>query len=223
MNIEKHVLLSLVAVVGAAVALPASAAITVGNTSISSPVAATGFETMPPVVFAGVDYIDGGVVVRGVGDEGGQNNIGFQLSDPQGVGSWGTIDATGYTDAKLQSGGTFNSFSGFFGSEGFSPVPAELIATFFLGGVLVGTADGGPLALTGQTISFFGFTADEVQFSGASPFAANKNRIGVDDLAFGASVAGVPEPASWALLISGFGMAGATLRRRRAVALAARA
>jgi len=28
---------------------------------------------------------------------------------------------------------------------------------------------------------------------------------------------GVPEPAAWALMISGFGMAGATLRRRRAV------
>ncbi len=31
----------------------------------------------------------------------------------------------------------------------------------------------------------------------------------------------VPEPASWALMITGFGMAGATLRRRRAVAVAA--
>ncbi|TAJ74893.1 MAG: PEP-CTERM sorting domain-containing protein [Phenylobacterium sp.] len=28
----------------------------------------------------------------------------------------------------------------------------------------------------------------------------------------------VPEPATWALMIGGFGMAGATLRRRRAVA-----
>ena len=30
-----------------------------------------------------------------------------------------------------------------------------------------------------------------------------------------ATVAGVPEPASWALMIGGFGLAGATLRRRR--------
>ncbi len=29
---------------------------------------------------------------------------------------------------------------------------------------------------------------------------------------------GVPEPASWALMISGFGLAGASLRRRRAIA-----
>ncbi len=31
---------------------------------------------------------------------------------------------------------------------------------------------------------------------------------------------GVPEPASWALMIMGFGLAGATLRRRRALSLA---
>ncbi|MBS0361220.1 MAG: PEPxxWA-CTERM sorting domain-containing protein [Proteobacteria bacterium] len=29
---------------------------------------------------------------------------------------------------------------------------------------------------------------------------------------------GVPEPASWALMIAGFGLAGATLRRRRMLA-----
>ena len=33
--------------------------------------------------------------------------------------------------------------------------------------------------------------------------------------------AAVPEPASWALMIGGFGLAGATLRRRRGVAAAA--
>jgi hypothetical protein len=34
-------------------------------------------------------------------------------------------------------------------------------------------------------------------------------------------VAGVPEPASWALMIGGFGMSGAMLRRRRTAAVAA--
>jgi hypothetical protein len=37
---------------------------------------------------------------------------------------------------------------------------------------------------------------------------------------FSASIAGVPEPGAWALMIMGFGAAGAVLRRRRALALA---
>jgi hypothetical protein len=40
---------------------------------------------------------------------------------------------------------------------------------------------------------------------------------GVMDVA-GAQILGVPEPSSWALMIGGFGLAGASLRRRRAQA-----
>ncbi len=43
------------------------------------------------------------------------------------------------------------------------------------------------------------------------------NDFGVDNI----RVASVPEPASWALMITGFGAAGAMLRRRRQVAVAA--
>jgi hypothetical protein len=47
--------------------------------------------------------------------------------------------------------------------------------------------------------------------------------IGIDNIRFGQSAvpsvgAGVPEPSTWALMIAGFGAAGALLRRRRAVA-----
>lgn len=37
----------------------------------------------------------------------------------------------------------------------------------------------------------------------------------------GAAVGAVPEPATWGMMIMGFGLTGATLRRRRTVALAA--
>lgn len=46
------------------------------------------------------------------------------------------------------------------------------------------------------------------------------NDFALDDIAFGTTRPGVPEPASWALMIGGFGLAGAALRRRR-VAVAA--
>lgn len=41
--------------------------------------------------------------------------------------------------------------------------------------------------------------------------------LGIDDFMFTPTLAGVPEPATWAMMICGFGMAGATLRRRRAL------
>lgn len=39
--------------------------------------------------------------------------------------------------------------------------------------------------------------------------------VGIDNIDFTAGAAGVPEPATWALMIMGFGSAGAMLRRRR--------
>ena len=48
----------------------------------------------------------------------------------------------------------------------------------------------------------------------------------IDDAADGAGLklslsSAVPEPATWAMMIAGFGMIGAMVRRRRAAALAA--
>ncbi|HEY3947724.1 PEPxxWA-CTERM sorting domain-containing protein [Phenylobacterium sp.] len=74
-------------------------------------------------------------------------------------------------------------------------------------------------------------------FSAASPnFQAGANTITFDVINFGqesgnpsglrveflsSSEGGVPEPASWALMIGGFGLAGAALRRQRRTAVAA--
>lgn len=51
-----------------------------------------------------------------------------------------------------------------------------------------------------------------------SSYSALVSDHGVHLENFAFRVAGVPEPASWALMISGFGLAGASLRRRRTVA-----
>ena len=41
--------------------------------------------------------------------------------------------------------------------------------------------------------------------------------LGIDDIRAVAGGAAVPEPSTWVLMIAGFGLAGAGLRRRRAV------
>jgi hypothetical protein len=52
--------------------------------------------------------------------------------------------------------------------------------------------------------------------------AAGAKLLSVNNIVnIGAGAGGVPEPASWALMIMGFGAVGATLRRRRTAAFAA--
>lgn len=73
---------------------------------------------------------------------------------------------------------------------------------------------------------FCNWTAVGVAFGGLAKsidFGGTANQSGFDNITFGSSTPGsaVPEPATWAMMIAGFGMAGATLRRRRQVALLA--
>jgi PEP-CTERM motif len=48
---------------------------------------------------------------------------------------------------------------------------------------------------------------------GTSPVVGTGNTAGLDGVTFG-DTGGVPEPASWALMITGFGLVGAAMRRR---------
>ena len=66
-------------------------------------------------------------------------------------------------------------------------------------------------------------TSDNRFFFGSPPASTYTIDLVNSDGAFTsvAGGAGVPEPASWALMIAGFGLAGAALRRRRSAALTA--
>ena len=62
-------------------------------------------------------------------------------------------------------------------------------------------------------VSFLG-TAQSVVFSGAADF------IAFDNVTLGASIPGnAPEPASWAMMLGGFGVVGGVMRARRKAAV----
>lgn len=67
----------------------------------------------------------------------------------------------------------------------------------------------GHLSVSGETTTNFHYGPDA-------------NQLRVNELKFAAQASGaaVPEPASWALMITGFGLTGAVLRRRRMVVAA---
>jgi len=110
----------------------------------------------------------------------------------------------------------------FYHSE-FNGGPNAVLA-FFVDGVQTGSS----VAPTDRTWSQF----SQVFNAGAGgshtleirdlTLGYSYNDFGLDDIALqGPSVAsGAPEPASWALMIGGFGLAGAALRRRRAAVAA---
>ncbi len=63
------------------------------------------------------------------------------------------------------------------------------------------------------SVNFFAAGPTTIAFTNGT---SGDNMLGLDDV----SVALVPEPASWAMLIAGFGLTGAAMRRRRAVIVA---
>jgi hypothetical protein len=87
--------------------------------------------------------------------------------------------------------------------------------------VQIGTSQGNFTVNTAttQNLTFFGVTSDTAFTSFTISGLTNQSGASTvfDNLRFGtAATAAVPEPATWAMMIMGFGMVGASLRRRQA-------
>ncbi len=82
---------------------------------------------------------------------------------------------------------------------------------------LFSLAQGGVGAWQAQTLSFTATSASEVL-----SFLAQGTPGGAPPISFldGVTLTAVPEPASWALMVAGFGVVGAVLRRRAATVAA---
>jgi hypothetical protein len=115
-------------------------------------------------------------------------------------------------------------FSGVF-SAPFTPgTTIKVWSDVNAGGSLLASLTLGTTTAAGCTIAgqYCPFEAFSLAFAGTAKsvqFGGTLNQQVFDDLTFGSlQPGGVPEPASWAMLIAGFGLVGAAARRRRAVA-----
>lgn len=63
-------------------------------------------------------------------------------------------------------------------------------------------------------LSVFNFDQRRIAAFSIRPVTSNRS-VQFDEIAYRPHLAGVPEPATWALMIGGFGLAGASLRRSR--------
>jgi hypothetical protein len=222
------------------VATPASSAILIGyeasgaiNTTVAGSFAVEGFEqdalgfhqTFADTITDGAShavtfsYTD--VAVRahdqfsgaGTGNYGATyNGIGF---DPQ-EGPVFSLDVA-------STGGPINFFGAYFSATDASNTisfykSGSLIQTFTLGELWGSTGVGNQGNLYVDFKFSGGQTYDSVIFNqpiSCCGFESDNHTVGTWRGGDDNSTLGVPEPASWALMLSGFGLIGATMRRRR--------
>ena len=148
---------------------------------------------------------------RSVGDltfvEGGQNLIG-------GSGTSYGLARNLFTDnfvagTTIQIAGTHNLFAfnlGNFFSSGAANVNVATNLGSYSFSPSVGTAQ------SNGALTFFGVQASAGEYITSVSYSGG-NATGATDVQLG--TAAVPEPAAWALMITGFGMAGSMIRRRK--------
>jgi hypothetical protein len=188
------------AVAATAAAAPAGAAIVVSN-------------TIGDVLAPGFNYVAtfDAAPAAGYGLSGIYSEFTGSVS---GVSAAPPGDATKYVGLQTDESLTLHSVSGFTAFSFYMGSPDDynhvtVDGQTFSGSALMGIpfiSSNGDQSV-GRTVTYnLGSVQHDVTFSSSGV------AFEFDNLA----VAGVPEPASWALMIGGFGMAGAALRRRRA-------
>jgi hypothetical protein len=110
---------------------------------------------------------------------------------------------------ELASNASFNAIGFDLYTNAFA---APVISLYTPGGALIGSYT---VPQASDTLGYFGLTSTTA--IGWAVMIVDRGWVqntAIDNVSIGS----VPEPASWAMLIAGFGLTGAAMRRRRAVA-----
>lgn len=198
--LQKSLLAALCAVAAAA---PATAAVTTYSdlgsfTAAAGPTTLFDFNATPNGSFGGTSYDVGPFTLTG-DSTGGFSDLEVIAGQVNGNVCSSCNPAFGYSIA-------FEAPITAFGA---------LYRNAFGGSGLTFTVDGVSFSGPTQNDGFFGFTSDTA-FSTILVSGGNEVH-NFDDVRFGVAAAGaVPEPATWAMMVGGFGLLGGALRRRAA-------
>ncbi len=164
----------------------------------------------------------GAFSLAGFGNQGDRNRI-----DPAPTFAFASINGTALVNAFTAGVGATQFAGGPGGFEIRFNAPIRAFGADFAGfggaGATQILAGGNTLSFPAQGLfdkGFFGFTSDTafstIRFQGV---AGQGDGFFFDNATFSTPsvVAAVPEPASWALMIAGFGLVGGAVRRRRKV------
>lgn len=192
---------------GLLIAVPAHAGVVLtsvpGSSSYSGPTPTYDFETAVPA--------SGGAIVAG--------SLAGQHAQP--FGSTGKYWSIGSTDGSpgildLTSFGSIQSISFIWGSvdayNGIDVLANDLTTVLysFTGINAAVNPNGNQASPITNPLATLTFSGIDTALAGGLRLTSSQNAFEIDNL----SVAGVPEPASWAMMLAGFGMIGGALRRR---------
>lgn len=204
-------------VVGAAAVAPAHAAITVSSVSGASPYnlpATFDFDSATPEWSGSIftDSVTGGRA-QPLGSTGGYASVGIDANgginpgilNLSAFGSiseisflWGSIDDYNTIDFLDINGDVIDGYTFHGGSPGIAP------------------ADGNQTDANSNRVVTFKIDGDSSTRLASLRFTSGQNAFEFDNL----NVAAVPEPATWAMMIAGFGLVGGAMRRRSTMSLA---
>ena len=220
-----------VAMAALGVAHSASAVTVETSQFLSSPTFFNGFENIasssafssPNHFPFNTDYAEGGITVKYVGSSSSQIWTQYQFVGTNGWYPDG--GANGYTKVTLSNGGTFSALQ-FLAGTGFGSSTTYYEA--LKNGSVVSTGTIGPVTggSSASNLKYYGLSGgvfDEVHLKSNADGAFNPNTYEAGSYdSFAATAAGtVPEPAQWLLMIGGFGLVGAAMRRRSIQSIAA--